>query len=322
VERVGVAERAHWHHGRHCVCRGADQDHAVLSRQSRTWQGELARERTHLVGADFPPRLAVLAVAVQRDRAANRQERPTALFTVLDPKLLIEQPPPDNDRLAGELGVDLVADARDRQAAVDGDQAPLGLPGEDAEPLPGAHLAHTIGRQVRHPVIDTRMRLGSMVAAVVGSDEACQPAVRRRFGLWLVKVVERLMRFLDRTERPFNLALGARRRSPSVGLGGHVRDDLDAKALHHASENCRLRDWSVVEVDRERDALERISIIRFGRHGIEQEAQRRLGVFAIDAAVLLVGDAGAVIDDGEQHQGRRALPVCVEPRRCLQLLQV
>jgi hypothetical protein len=53
------------------------------------WQRELARERTNLVGADFPPRLAVLAVAVRRDRAANRQERSTVLFAVLDPKLLI-----------------------------------------------------------------------------------------------------------------------------------------------------------------------------------------------------------------------------------------
>ena len=125
---------------------------------------------------------------------------------MLDPKLLIEQPPPDNDRLAGPLGVDLVADARDRQAAVDADQAPLGLAGEDAEPLPGAHLADTICRQVRQPVVNTRMRLGSMVAAVVGGDEACQPAVRFRFGLGLVEVVERLMRFLDRTPDFFRVS--------------------------------------------------------------------------------------------------------------------
>ena len=206
VERIGVAERAHWHRSGHRVCRGTDQDHAVLSRQSRTWQRELARERTNLVGADFPPRLAVLAVAVQRDRAANRQERPTTLFAVLDPKLLIKQPPPDHDCLAGEFGIDLVGDARDRQAAVDANVAPLRLTREGAEPLPGTHFPDTIGRQMRQPVVDARMRLGSMVAAVVGGDEARQPPVRFRFGLGLVEMVERLMRFLDSTPDFFRVS--------------------------------------------------------------------------------------------------------------------
>ena len=70
---------------------------------------------------DLAPRFPVLAVAVERDRAADWQEWPAALFVVLDPKLLIEQPPPDHDSLAGEFGINLVGHARDRQAAVDAD---------------------------------------------------------------------------------------------------------------------------------------------------------------------------------------------------------
>jgi hypothetical protein len=66
----------------------------VVDEQRRTWQRELAGERTHLIGAHLLPRLPMLAVAVQRDRATYWQERPAALFAVLDPKLLIEQPPP------------------------------------------------------------------------------------------------------------------------------------------------------------------------------------------------------------------------------------
>ena len=91
--------------------------------------------------------------------------------------------------------------------------------------------------------------------------------------------------------------------------GGHVRDHLDAEAFHHALEHRRFRDRPVVEIERGRNALERIAsspVRRLGRHGVEQEAERRLDVLAVDAAIFLVGDARTVIDHGEQHQGRRA----------------
>ena len=223
VEWIGVPERAHRDCGRPRLSPDAGHDHAVLTRQRRTRQRELAGECCHLVGADLVPRLAVLAVAVQRDRAAGWPERPHALLAVLDPELLVEQPPPDHDRLAGEFGIDLVGHARDGQAAVDADQAPLRLAREGAEPLPGAHLPDAIGRQVRQPVVDARMRLGSMVAAVVGGDEAREPAVRLRFGLGFMEMVERLVRVLHGAEWPLDLALGARRRPPPIRAGGHVR---------------------------------------------------------------------------------------------------
>jgi hypothetical protein len=85
----------------------------------------------------------LLAVAVQRDGAANWLERSEALVAVLDPKLLIEQAQPDYDRFTGEFRVDFVGNAGDGQATVDANQAPFRLPRKGAEPLPGAvNLTH------------------------------------------------------------------------------------------------------------------------------------------------------------------------------------
>src|SRR5262249_46998346 len=81
--------------------------------------------------------------------AAHRQRRdphPTAwravaaLLASLDPKLLIEQAPPDHDSFAGEFGIDFVDNTGDAQAAVNADQASFGLARKGAETLPGAHL--------------------------------------------------------------------------------------------------------------------------------------------------------------------------------------
>jgi hypothetical protein len=207
------------------------------------------------VGADLVARFAVLAVAMQRDRAARRPEWSHAFLAVLDPQLLVEQTPPDHDCLAGKLGSDLVRHARDGQTAVDADQAPLRLARESAESIPGAHLPDAGGGQVRQPVVNARMRLGPVIAPVIGGDKACEPAVRLRFGLGLMEMVERLVRVLHGTERPFHLALGARRRPPPIRAGGHVRQDLDAEAFHYALEHRRFGDRPVVEGERRRDAL-------------------------------------------------------------------
>ena len=115
-----------------------------------------------------------------------------------------------------------------------------------------------------------------MVAAVVGGDEAREPAVRLRFGLGLMKMIERFVRLLHGAERPLDLALRARRRSPPIRPGRHVRQYFDAKTFHHPLEHRRFRDRPVVEGERSGDALERIDLTvrirRLRRHGIEQEA--------------------------------------------------
>jgi hypothetical protein len=209
VERVRIPERSHSHRGG-----GADHDHAVVARYRRARQYQLVGERSNLVGSDLTPRFPMLTIAVQRDGAAYWQKWPEALVTALDPQLLIEQAPPDHDSLTGKLGVNFVGNAGDGQTTVDADQAPFRLPREGAEPLPCAHLAEAIGRQVRQPVVDPRVGLGSMIAAIVGNDEPRQPEVRLRLGLGLMKMIERLVGFLDGPERPLDLALGARRRPP------------------------------------------------------------------------------------------------------------
>ena len=83
--------------------------------------------------------LPVPAVAVQRDRAADRIEGSKALVAVLDEEFLIEQTPPDHDRFTGEFGIDLVGDAGHGQTAVEADQSTFGLAREGAEALPRAH---------------------------------------------------------------------------------------------------------------------------------------------------------------------------------------
>ncbi len=268
----------------------------------------------------------MLAVPVQRDGSAHREEGAGSLVAELDPNLLIEESPPDHDRFAGELRVDLVGDAGDRHAAVQGDGSPLGLAGEGAEPSPGAHLAHALGGQVRQPVVHAAMRFGAMVAAVVGIDEARQPTIGLRLCVGLVEVVQGLVSVLHGAKGPLDLALGAGRGASAVRPDRHVRHHRDTQALHHAPEHRRLRDRPVVEVDGRGNALEGarfgIAVSGLARHGVEQEAERAFHVLAVDASVLLVGDTGAVVDHAEQHERGCARPVGVDPRRQLELLEV
>ena len=112
----------------------------------------------------------------------------------------------------------------------------------------------------------------------------------------------------------------------AVRPGRHVRHHLDAQALHHAPEHRRLHDRPVVEVDGRGNALERarfgIALSGFARHGVEQEAQRAFHILAIDASVLLVGNAGTVVDGAEQHERGGTRPIGVDPGRHLELLEV
>ena len=98
-------------------------------------------------------------------------------------------------------------------------------------------------------------------------------------------------------------------------------EDTHAEAIHHVVEDPTLRDRAVVEVERLGNSLEGEALLGLGRHGVEQEAQRRLDVLAVDATVLLVAGAAAVIDDAVEHQRRRAA-AGLHPGWCLDPLQV
>ncbi len=88
-----------------------------------------------------------------------------------------------------------------------------------------------------------------MILANVAHQVAHQPFVGLLLGLRFVEVVQRLVGFLHRAERPFNFSLGARRDPLAVLAGRDVRHPLDAQRLHHILENPALGDRAVVEVD-------------------------------------------------------------------------
>ena len=94
---------------------GTDQDNIIFSSKSGARQHEKLRKIAHPFGASLAPPLAMLAVAVQRDRAADRVIGAEPLLTVFDPEFLVKESPPDHDRLASQLGIHPVSDARHRQ---------------------------------------------------------------------------------------------------------------------------------------------------------------------------------------------------------------
>ncbi len=82
-----------------------------------------------------------------------------------------------------------------------------------------------------------------------------------------------------------------------------MADDLDAEALHNPVEHRQFANRATVDLDAVGNLAEKIVFLR--RHRSVQEAQRCLGILALDRCIFLISDAGAVIDNGEQHQRRR-----------------
>src|SRR3546814_1361602 len=97
------------------------------------------------------------------------------LAVMLHEELLVEQPPEQRHRLAGELGLDLVGSALNRDGRVARNGAPLGLTSEGAEPLPFTHGPHAIAGQVPQPVLEPRVWLGTMVAHREGGQRTTPP---------------------------------------------------------------------------------------------------------------------------------------------------
>src|SRR3546814_11531182 len=95
---------------------------------------------------------SILAIAVERHGAARRLVRAMPLAVMLHEELLVEQPPAQRHRLAGELGLDLVGSALTRDGRVPPNGAPPGPPNEGAEPPPRTHRPHAIPGQVPPPV--------------------------------------------------------------------------------------------------------------------------------------------------------------------------
>ena len=165
------------------------------------------------------------------------------------------------------------------------------------------------------------MRLRAVGHAVVVEQEPHQPGIRLGLGLRLVQMVEGLVHLLDGAKRPFHLAFRPSRRPAPVAVLRHVGAHLDTEVAHDLVEHQALGDRAVVHVEHPRPALQRAVLDGLRGHGVEQEAQRRLHVFAVDAVIFLVGHAAAVIDYAVEHQQRMAASF-LEPGRALDLLQV
>ena len=163
-----------------------------------------ASEEGDAIGALLAPALAMLAVMMQRDRAADRMVGAVTLVAEFDVEILVEEAPPQKHGLAGKIGIDLVEGAADADSRVAPDLAALRFAREGAEPLPAAHFAHAIGRQILEPILDPRMRFRAVLLCVVLGEVALEPAIGLRLGLGLVEMIERLVRFLDGAEWAFD----------------------------------------------------------------------------------------------------------------------
>jgi hypothetical protein len=98
-----------------------------------------------------------------------------AAFAVLHIELIVEDTPPEHDRLTGEVGIDLVLRALDRHPGVRPDLAPLRLAREGAEAIPGAHRLDAAVGEVAQPIFHARMRLGTVRLVVVMQQVVHEP---------------------------------------------------------------------------------------------------------------------------------------------------
>src|SRR3712207_140222 len=112
-----------------------------------------------------------------RSRPAARPVGPETALAVLDDQVPVEQAPPQHDRLAGELRVDLVDHALDRDPGIAADLAPLRLAGEGAEPFPSAHRPEPALGQAGEPVLASRAASRAMWLGVVVQQVAPQPEI-------------------------------------------------------------------------------------------------------------------------------------------------
>ena len=112
---------------------------------------------------------------MQRNRTVDRPEWSEPLFPMLDIKLLVEQPPPERHRLAGQVGCDLVDHAVSLNAGVDANLPAFRLARKSTKPVEGAHGPQSAGRQIFQPILSARMRLRPVRLTVVADKIVSQP---------------------------------------------------------------------------------------------------------------------------------------------------
>ena len=158
-----------------------------------------------------------------------------------------------------------------------------------------------------------------MLHGVVAKKKVHQPRIGLLFSERLVKVVERLVHLLDGAKLPLNLALRPGGDAAAVTTCQKMGAQFDLQITHNLLKNADLGDGTVVGEDHLRNSMKWKSGLF--RHRIEQEAQRRLDIFSVHAAVFLIGHAAVIVHHAEQHQRRRRA-IRPQPGRLLDLLQV
>jgi len=100
------------------------------------------------LGTLLAGRLAGLAIPMKRDRSAGRTVGAEPPVVPLDEEVGVEKAPPEQHVLTGEIGVDLVMRAADRDPCIRPDLAALRLARKGRVAFPGTDLAQAGLRQV------------------------------------------------------------------------------------------------------------------------------------------------------------------------------
>ena len=148
VQRVGVDKRLDGEDRRLC-----QRQRSSAALDSRTGQQQLRSEDFQAFHTLLDGRFLEPAVPVERDRAANGMVGAVALLAMLDIQFLIEEPLPEDDRFACEVGVHRVRHPLHNDPGVDAHFPAFGLTGKRTEALPVAHGTEARGRQVLAPVL-------------------------------------------------------------------------------------------------------------------------------------------------------------------------
>jgi hypothetical protein len=90
-------------------------------------------------------------------------------------EILIEQSPPQDHALAGEIGIHFIGHALHGEVRIRADTAPFRLSGEGAKPLPGTHRANPGLRQMLQPVLQSGMGFAPVCLPIVVGEIAMQP---------------------------------------------------------------------------------------------------------------------------------------------------
>ena len=226
---------------------------------------------------------------------------------MLNVELIVVKAEPDYHRFASQIRIDFVPHASDADPGVDAHLAALGFAGKGAKPLPTAHVAEPLGRQLLQPVLHARMRLCAVRHIVIAEQEIAEPGIGLVLGLRFVEVIQGFLHFFHGPKRAFHFPFGPGRGAAAIVPTGEMRPHLDVQIPHDLVKHLAARHRTIVQVQRVRAPTEGEARIGLGGHRAEQEFERGFHILPIGAVIFLIGHATAVIDHAIEHEGRGTL---------------